>query len=188
MESKQQILELSPKSSASVSNHKTSTNIEAFVGSSPSLIIHSHNLEPYLCRDGNLTLHLLQADLDNTISLMLKMQKEKRQCLSSAAPVRSVYSSAFKTSKKTLDILIWAVCFRIWKGLSASACPRHPIAPAWAKALFPFNVTLQRTFIPLASTFGQAAPWISASPPGRSRTSAGRQGRDWQGGVREGRG
>lgn len=116
MESKQQILELSPKSSASVSNHKTSTNIEAFVGSSPSLIIHSHNLEPYLCRDGNLTLHLLQADLDNAISLMLKMQKnpqKKRQSSSSAAPVRCVYSSAFKTSKKTLDILIWAVCFRI---------------------------------------------------------------------------
>lgn len=88
-------------------------NIEAFVGSSPSLIIHSYNLEPYLWRDGNLTLHLLQADLDNTISLMLKMQKKTRQSLSSAAPVRCVYSSAFKTSKKTLDILIWAVCFWI---------------------------------------------------------------------------
>lgn len=85
MESKQQILELSPKSSAPVSNHKTSTNIEAFVGSSPSLIIHSHNLEPYLCRDGNLTLHLLQADLDNAISLMLKMQKNPKKNVSPRA-------------------------------------------------------------------------------------------------------
>lgn len=77
-------------------------------------------------------------------------------------------------SQKILDILIWAVRILIWGELSASACPRHLIISASTQTHVSLLKPLRGgTFVRLASTFWQAALWISASPPGRCSGSAG---------------